>query len=140
LPPPTDVDIQTLVLAQEQRMKRVLNRWRAAGAGASPENVALLVQCAEVSPSELTRIQSQPAPEPNRGKRPYKPLSARSPDGLDACGQAGFTRPSGIPLLHIDVSIVAHDRAALLRICRYMARPAIHRRAFVPRNRRSNPA
>ena len=35
LPPPTDDDIRTLVLAQEQRMKRVLDRWRAAGAGAS---------------------------------------------------------------------------------------------------------
>lgn len=53
LPPPTDDDIQTLVLAIEQRMKRVLGRGRAAGAGAGLKNVA------EVSPSEVTRIQGQ---------------------------------------------------------------------------------
>jgi len=58
----------------------------------------------------FTRIQCQPAPEPKRAKRPYKPLCARSPGGLE---------------LHADVFIAAHDRAALLRICRYMARPPI---------------
>jgi len=110
LRPPTDADIQTLVLAIEQRMKRVLGRWRAAGAGAGLKNVALLVQCAEVSPNEVTRIQGQQAPEPKRAKRPDKPLCARSPGGLE---------------LHADVFIAAHDRAALERICRYMARPPI---------------
>jgi len=46
LPPPTDDNIRTLALAIEQRMKRVLDRWRAAGAGAKLESLALLAQCA----------------------------------------------------------------------------------------------
>ena len=96
LPPPTDEDIEAVVLAIEHRMKRVLDRWRAAGAGAKLESLALLAQCATASPSELTRIQGPPTPEPDRAKRRYKPLCARSPGGLDACGQPGSARPSGI--------------------------------------------
>jgi len=42
-----------VVLAIEHRMKRVLDRWRAAGAGAKLESLAFVAQCATASPSDL---------------------------------------------------------------------------------------
>jgi len=109
LPPPTDSDIEALVLATEQRVNRVLCCWQASRPNKHPAGTQLLLQCTTTAPHEQLRIQGSP-PDQGRSQRPRKPLCARSPAGLE---------------LHADVFVAAHDRPALERLCRYMARPPI---------------
>ena len=80
------------------------------GADDGHDGESLLPACAEVRPTELLRVPSPDEPDAGRCARPKKPLCARSPGGLE---------------LHADVSIAAHDRKGLERLCRYLARPPI---------------
>jgi len=109
LAPPSDADIEALVLATEQRVNRVLCRWRTSRPSGHPAGTQVLLQCTTTAPVEQLRIQGSP-PDQGRSQRPRKPLCARSPAGLE---------------LHADVHIAAHDRVGLERLCRYMARPPI---------------
>ena len=80
------------------------------GADDGHDGESLLPACAEVRPTELLRVPSPDEPDAGRCARPKKPLCARGPGG---------------PELHADVSIAAHDRKGLERLCRYLARPPI---------------
>jgi hypothetical protein len=99
----------------EQRLTRVLARWRArrqrdsAHDSHDSEDTDILPACAEAPATEFVRILSQKEPE---GRRPTlkKPLCARSPGGLE---------------LHAEVTVAAHDRLGLERLCRYLSRPPI---------------
>jgi len=106
--PPSDEDVAHVVSRVEQRLTRVLGRWRARPQPDSDDD-NILPACADVPPTELVRLLGdhqgnarQPAPK--------KPLCARSPGGLE---------------LHAEVTIAAHDRKGLERPCRHLSRPPI---------------
>jgi len=110
--PPSDEDVALVVGRVEQRLTRVLNRWRARQQrnSANDSNDAnILPACAEVRPTELLRLLAQNEPH-DRRPAPKKPLCAKSPGGLE---------------LHAEVTIASHDRKGLERLCRYLSRPPI---------------
>jgi len=112
--PPHDADVVLIVTRIEARLTRVLQRWRAARTVHADQDEAadepLLLTCAQAAPSELLRVQGQPEPKSRRATSPKKPLCARSPGGLE---------------LHAQVTVAAHDRQGLERLCRYLSRPPI---------------
>ncbi len=110
--PPSDEDVAHVVSRVEQRLTRVLARWRARrqrDSAHDSEDTDILPACAEAPATEFVRILSQKEPE---GRRPTrkKPLCARSPGGLE---------------LHAEVTVAAHDRKGLERLCRYLSRPPV---------------
>ena len=110
--PPSDDDVALVVSRVEQRLTRVLDRWRARRQrdSASDSDAAdILPACAEVPPTEFVRILSQKEPQDRRPTL-KKPLCAKSPGGLE---------------LHAEVTIASHDRKGLERLCRYLSRPPI---------------
>ena len=110
--PPSDADVAHVVSRVEQRLTRVLARWRAGrhrDSAHDSEDTDILPVCAEVRPTEFVRLVSQHESEQGR-PAPKKPLCARSPGGLE---------------LHAEVTIAAHDRKGLERLCRYLSRPPI---------------
>ncbi len=104
--PPSDEDVAHVVSRVEQRLTRVLARWRArrqrdsAHDSEDSEDTDILPACAEAPATEFVRILSQKEPE---GRRPArkKPLCARSPGSLE---------------LHAEVTVAAHDRKGLERL------------------------
>jgi len=110
--PPSDEDVAHVVSRVEQRLTRVLGRWRARrqrDSANDSDDANILPACAEVPPTELVRLLSQNEPH-DRRPAPNKPLCARNPGGLE---------------LHAEVTIAAHDRKGLERLCRYLSRPPI---------------
>jgi hypothetical protein len=110
--PPSDEDVAHVVSCVEQRLTRVLARWRARRQrdSANDSDAAnILPACAEVPPTEFVRLLSQNEPHDRRPAL-KKPLCARSPGGLE---------------LHAAVTIASHDRKGLERLCRYLSRPPI---------------
>lgn len=107
--PPDDEDVAHVVGRIEHRLTRVLGRWRATRTADGSDDESLLPACAEVPPTDLVRVLSQNEPQ-DRRRAPDKPLCAKSPGGLE---------------LHAAVTIAAHDRRALERLCRYLSRPPI---------------
>ena len=111
--PPDDDDVARIVSLIEHRLTPVLRRWRATRVEDEShderDDESLLPACAAVAPTELLRILSQNEPEERRPSL-NKPLCARSPGGLE---------------LHAEVTIAAHDRKGLERLCRYLSRPPI---------------
>jgi hypothetical protein len=110
--PPSDEDVATVVSRVEQRLSRVLARWRARrqrDSAIDSDAADILPACAEAPATELVRILSQKEPQ-DRRPAPNKPLCARSPGGLE---------------LHAAVTISSHDRKGLERLCRYLSRPPI---------------
>jgi len=110
--PPSDEDVAHVVSRVEQRLTRVLARWRARrqpDSAHDSEDTDILPACAEVPPTEFVRLSSQKG---SQDRRPSlkKPLCARSPGGLE---------------LHAEVAIASHDRKGLERLCRYLSRPPI---------------
>ena len=106
--PPSDEDVAHVVSRVEQRLTRVLGRWRASVSLDSDDD-DILPACAEVPPTELVRLLGDHQSHARR-PAPNKPLCARSPGGLE---------------VHAEVTIAAHDRKGLERICRYLSRPPI---------------
>ncbi len=110
--PPADEDVACVVSRVEQRLTRVLGRWRARrqqDSANDSDSDDILPACAEVPPTELVRLLGQNQP-PERRPAPKKPLCARSPGGLE---------------LQAEVSVASHDRQGLERLCRYLCRPPI---------------
>ena len=110
--PPSDQDVAHVVSRVEQRLTRVLGRWRARrhrDSAHDSEDTDILPACAEVPPTEFVRLVSQHESQQRR-PAPKKPLCARSPGGLE---------------LHAEVTIAAHDRKGLERLCRYLSRPPV---------------
>ena len=106
--PPSDEDVAHVVSRVEHRLTRVLGRWRARVSMDSDDD-DILPACADVPPTELVRLLGHNQGHERR-PAPKKPLCARSPGGLE---------------LHAEVTIVAHDRKGLERLCRYLSRPPI---------------
>jgi len=106
--PPCDEDVAHVVSRVEQRLTRLLGRWRASVSLDSDDD-DILPTCAEVPPTELVRLLGHNQGHERR-PAPKKPLSARSPGGLE---------------LHAEVTIASHDRKGLERLCRYVSRPPI---------------
>jgi hypothetical protein len=106
--PPSDEDVAHVVSRVEQRLTRVLGRWRARVSLGSDDDDRLPA-CAEVPPTELVRLLGHSQAHARR-PAPNKPLCARSPGGLE---------------VHAEVTITSHDRKGLERLCRYLSRPPI---------------
>jgi hypothetical protein len=106
--PPSDEDVAHVVSRVEQRLTRVLGRWRARRQPDSDDD-NILPACAEVPPTELVRLLGENQGHARR-PAPKKPLCAKSPGGLE---------------LHAEVTIAARDRNGLERLCRYLSRPPV---------------
>lgn len=112
LPPPKDADVEAIVGRVDARVRRLLAR-RVRGSESELEEAhphQLLLDCASLAPDDRVFGPSSHPRRTTRRRPPRKRLCARS--------DAGFE-------LHADVHVPAHDRAALERLCRYLARPPI---------------
>jgi len=79
--PPSDEDVAHVVNRVEQRLARVLNRWRARqqrDSANDSDDANILPTCAEVRPTEFVRLLGQNETHDRRSAT-KKPLCAKSP-------------------------------------------------------------
>lgn len=121
--PPRDEDLEVILSRVEDRVRRLLERRAKADAG-EPLNPGrqLLLQCASVAPRD--RVVVAPPSAPRRRGPKSRQLTRRK--HLCVRTGAGFE-------LHAAVHVRATDRAALERLCRYVARPPVSEDRLVRR-------
>ena|GEM_PF-2122520 len=97
------------------------------GEGAINEGADALGGGADVRRCGAERVHAHPRPARSRTQARQTALQTvvRPKSGRPRCLRAAWLRQAFWHPLHADVFIASHDRLALLRICRYMARPPI---------------
>ena len=127
LPPPKDADVEAIVARVDARVRRLLAR-RAKGSAdeleeAHPHQLLVVLRPPRLRrsprlPRSRARGECASPPPDDRVVGPSAWTTRHRPRKKRLCARsdAGFE-------LHAEVHVPAHDRAALERLCRYLARP-----------------